>query len=94
MLSHFQLSVKQVIPDLDNLRLLASKKGTDGWVIAEDYFITTRDGFPWKSIPKLVIGRIGYDNWMVSQACDKGIAYFSLLAFHTFSSLGKTMINA
>ena len=63
---HFQLLPKQIIPDLDNLRLLATKKGTDGWVAAVDYFITTRDGFPWASVPKVVVGRVGYDNWMVS----------------------------
>ena len=35
---------------------------------AQDYFITARYAFPWHSIPDFVIGRIGYDNWLVSTA--------------------------
>ena len=34
----------------------------------EDYFITTATAFPWKDIPDFVIGRVGYDNWLVSYA--------------------------
>ena len=56
---------RQVIPDLDHLRTLVSKKGKRGWVTSEDYFITTSNGFPWKRLPKVVVGRLGYDNWMV-----------------------------
>ncbi len=47
------------------LRELAAAGGTDGWVAAEDYFISSRDGFPWHKIPNVVIGRVAYDNWMV-----------------------------
>ena len=32
---------------------------------ALDYFIVNRN-FPWDEIPKFVIGRVGYDNWIVA----------------------------
>ena len=32
---------------------------------ALDYFIANRN-FPWDDIPKFVIGRVGYDNWIVA----------------------------
>jgi len=32
---------------------------------AQDYFITTRAGFPWSSIPDFVVGRAGVDNWLM-----------------------------
>ena len=35
---------------------------------AQDYFLTTRDGYPWTCIPDFVVGRIGYDNWLVVAA--------------------------
>ena len=36
-------------------------------VDAEDYFFVTQD-FPWKSIKDVVIGRAGYDNYLVAMA--------------------------
>ena len=38
---------------------------TDGWVADVDYFISTNNGYPWADIPKVIIGRDGYDNWLV-----------------------------
>ena len=35
---------------------------------AQDYFLTTRDGYPWTCIPDFVVGRMGYDNWLVVAA--------------------------
>ena len=35
---------------------------------AQDYFLTTRHGYPWTCIPDFVVGRIGYDNWLVVAA--------------------------
>jgi hypothetical protein len=32
---------------------------------AQDFFIVMRGGFPWDDIPDFVIGRPGYDNWLV-----------------------------
>jgi hypothetical protein len=53
---------------------------------AQDYFITTRDGFPWEDIPDLVVGRPGYDNWLVATAIRQNItvveATRTLLAIH------------
>ena len=33
---------------------------------AQDYFITTKDGFPWERVPDLVVGRPAYDNWLLT----------------------------
>ena len=38
--------------------------------MAQDYFITTRRGLPWRNIPDFVVGRNGYDNWLVAKALD------------------------
>ena len=35
---------------------------------AEDYFITTKDSFNWDAIPDFVVGRAGFDNWLVATA--------------------------
>ena len=35
---------------------------------AQDYFIISRKGLPWEKIPDFVIGRNGYDNWLVTEA--------------------------
>lgn len=35
---------------------------------AQDYFITTRSGFPWSTIPDFVVGRAGVDNWLLVTA--------------------------
>ena len=40
---------------------------------AQDFFIVSRNGFPWDSIPDFVIGRPGYDNWLVDYVYHNGI---------------------
>ena len=35
---------------------------------AQDYFIISQKGLPWEKIPDFVIGRNGYDNWLVIEA--------------------------
>lgn len=35
---------------------------------AEDYFMVSETSFDWDKIPPFVIGRPGYDNWLVDQA--------------------------
>ncbi|KAL3855446.1 hypothetical protein ACJMK2_014657 [Sinanodonta woodiana] len=48
----------------------ARSRGSLYEIDAEDYFITNRF-FPWSKIPEFVIGRAGYDNWIVGHArCD------------------------
>lgn len=52
---------------------------------AQDYFIVDRK-FPWKKFPKFVIGRVGYDNWIVAFSRYKNFtvvdATDSILAVH------------
>lgn len=45
----------------------AGKKGTLFQSDAEDYFIFTKSTFDWKTIKPVVIGRPGYDNYLVTQ---------------------------
>ena len=40
---------------------------------AQDFFIVTRNGFPWDSIPDFIIGRPAYDNWLVDYVYHNGI---------------------
>ena len=59
-----QVQDKQIMA-VDQLKGLAEQMGTDGWVADADYFITMNNGYPWADIPKVLIGRSGYDNWLV-----------------------------
>jgi hypothetical protein len=60
---------------------------------AQDYFITTWGGFPWGSIPNFVVGRIGYDNWLLVTAITKEIPLVdlteTLLAVHQSDATGN-----
>ncbi|CAC5385621.1 unnamed protein product [Mytilus coruscus] len=47
--------------------LKASERGELYAGDALDYFITT-SGYPWKDAPDLVVGRPGFDNWIVANA--------------------------
>lgn len=44
------------------------KRGVHDRTDAEDYFVVSRHAFNWSSIPPFVIGRPGYDNWLVNAA--------------------------
>lgn len=41
------------------------KRGTRMSPDAQDYFVCTRNAIKWNKIPEFVIGRPGYDNWLV-----------------------------
>ena len=51
------------IPFIDNYQ-----SGTFARTDAIDYFITTKRAIPWESIPRFVLGRPAYDNWLVNYA--------------------------
>ena len=36
--------------------------------LAQDYFIFTKEGFPWHKCPNHVVGDVYYDNWLVGAA--------------------------
>ena len=55
---------------------------------AQDYFLTTRDGYPWRSIPDFVVGRAGYDNWILATALVKHILVLDVTA--TVTALHQT----
>ena len=57
--------------------------------VAIDYFITTRNGYPWKVVPDFVIGKPGYDNWLLQKAVEWDL--FSLDTSLTVSALHQTM---
>ena len=61
---------------------------------AQDYFLTTRDGYPWTTIPDFVVGRVGYDNWLVVTALTKKIpvvdATGTVTALHQTGSDGNS----
>ena len=71
---------------------------------AQDYFVSTRGGYPWTCIPDFVVGRVGYDNWLVATALANEIpvidATETVTALHqtgldgNFASLaGRTELN-
>ena len=50
-----------------------SEKGQEGPPNAEDYFVVTRGAVDWAQIPDFVIGRPGFDNWLVAKARQWGL---------------------
>ncbi|KAK2146112.1 hypothetical protein LSH36_631g01006 [Paralvinella palmiformis] len=66
------------ISQMDNIQLFINK--------AQDYFIISRRGLPWNEIPDFVVGRNGYDNWLVTKAQDWNITLIdtsnTVLALH------------
>ena len=55
---------------------------------AQDYFISTRDGYDWRTIPDFVVGRLGYDNWLVAHAIRAKMAVID--ATDTLGALHQT----
>lgn len=47
---------------------VAKQRGVLFYPHSEDLFIATADGYPWSSMPRFVVGRVGFDNWMVANA--------------------------
>ena len=60
---------------------------------AIDYFIISRYGFNWDAMPEFVVGRVGYDNWLVGTAIRLGFnvvdASNNILAVHQVGSDGE-----
>ncbi len=83
--TNFKLSPGQ---NLDSFGALkdASKRGQLFGTNAEDYFATTTHGYPWETIPDFVVGRVGYDNWLVVTAIVKRMVLIdttkTVLALH------------
>lgn len=59
---------------------------------AIDYFITNR-AFPWDEVLPLVIGRVGYDNWIIAYARFRGFitidASAAISAIHQTTNIGN-----
>ena len=67
--TNYKLGPNEHFYDFKDLRYAMSKSSAKLFIKdAQDYFITTRNGYPWRDIPDFVIGRIGYDNWLVKHA--------------------------
>ncbi|XP_052232705.1 uncharacterized protein LOC127845678 isoform X3 [Dreissena polymorpha] len=48
----------------ENITRISQSRGKQFTEWAEDYFITS-PSFPWNEVPEVVVGRPGYDNWLV-----------------------------
>lgn len=57
---------------------------------AEDYFITTPGTFLWEEIPDFIVGRPGYDNWLVGYAGRKPSQMSLLDATRTVPAVHQT----
>ncbi|KAK2154772.1 hypothetical protein LSH36_258g05079 [Paralvinella palmiformis] len=72
--------------NLTKLSELGRKNGSQFTTNAQDYFIATRSGFPWHQIPDFVVGRAGYDNWLVVKAQDWNLTVvdssYTIMAIH------------
>ena len=74
-----------------NLFHVAQKKGHLFIPLSQDYFITD-SSFPWADIPNVVIGRRGYDNWLLLYARQLNLitidATETVLAVHQTTKAG------
>ena len=61
--------------------------------MAIDYFITTKNGYPWRTVPDFVVGRLCFDSWLMSNAITSGLVTIdlstSVLALHQSDSGGS-----
>lgn len=64
---NYKMAPLEAIDDLRGVRSRA-RRGLLFSGRAQDYFIMTRDGMPFHSMPDFVVGRVGYDNWLVATA--------------------------
>jgi len=60
--------------------------GTD----AQDFFIVTRGAFNWSDIPDFVVGRPGYDNWLVDYIYHKHETHSLIDITNTTSAIHQT----
>ena len=90
--TNFKLSPGQVIDSFEDIRASA-KKGQLFGTNAQDYFISTTHGYPWETIPDFVVGRVGYDNWLVVTAIVKKMVVIdttkTIIALHQTGSDGN-----
>ena len=83
--TNYKMDANETIPTLSEV----TRRGRSGETFmgtAFDFFISKYEGYPWRAIPDFVVGRIGYDDWLVATAIDRGIpvvdASASLVALH------------
>ena len=58
----------------DKVKELANPQTSElFWTYAQDFFFVTKD-FPWQDIADVVIGRPGYDNYLLAMAIDLNIS--------------------
>ena len=77
----------------DHVTTMARKRGKLFSAWAEDYFFVAFNDFPWHRVADVVIGRVGYDNYLVGLAIQQNVtvvdATSTLLAFHQTDSEGN-----
>ena len=83
---------EEKITSLKQITLLG-RKGRLFMPDAEDFFITVRNGYPWSKIKNVVIGRPGYDNYLVSMGIKNNATVIDIsnttLALHQTGSDGN-----
>jgi len=77
----------------ENVTKTARQRGQLFTTDAEDYFFIAFNNFPWHLIRDVVIGRPGYDNYLVGMAIKQNVtvvdATATLLAFHQTDKEGN-----
>ena len=76
---NYNIGNNETILNLESVSRLASE-GSLFKGFAQDYLISTRSGYPWHFIPDFVVGRIGYDNWLVATAINLGLPVIDVTA--------------
>ena len=82
----------QPLDTLGDIKSLA-QNGTLFFPNSEDFFITGVSSYPWSEIPRFVVGRLAYDNWLVANAINEKIPVIdvteTVLSLHLTDFEGK-----
>ena len=84
--TNFEFPVNRTVNEINDIFVIEKMRrfGSLFRSDAEDYFFFTRD-FPWHNIKRLVIGRPGYDNYLVAMARRLNVTVID--ATHTLTAL-------
>ena len=88
---NWHISWQQNVTELEEIGEYA-KSAQLYMAYAEEYFISTHNGYPWNTIPDFVVGRAAYDNWLVATALKRRIpvvdAALTITALHQTDAKG------
>ena len=72
------LAEAKSVQDISLQKVTGSGQISENTGYSLDYFITTHNGYPWHRVPDFIVGKPGYDNWLVVKALDWNLKVIDL----------------